>query len=203
MSFASQLKMGVNPDDISEEEKYYMLLHQIKNIDNVSEESVAAILFEVMSYTGSWVSISELKKLLHEKDFYEIESYVIKKIRTRYGRALKDQPETAMQIEQEIIPQDLKETFFTIAKDQQGYVLKEAPYGLETYAFDAQKIQVGNFKKVVEVAMQKHLECGAFYDRGTIKAQWIQDVLKNTINCLSKNKAKDKVEINTKSSLTP
>lgn len=197
MSFEEDLKKQVNTD-ITEEEKYCILVDEIKHVSKMPEDKARTTLIEAMKYTGTWINVPSLKNMLGEEDFANIEKEVLSTISKRYEKALEKEPEKRQLVEQEVIPKDIEETFFAIIKQEKGYVLREAPYGMETYPMDIEKIKLENLKGVITTSMKKHLESGVFHDRDKIKAKWIEGILENTINSLSnenKDKEKDKSNI--------
>jgi len=178
MDFIDKLKSDVKEDN-TEETKYYALLSDIKNIKDMPKEHQKQTLLNIMSFTGTWIGLYDLQKMLANEDFSKIEQIIVAETRKRYEKALEEQPEKRDEVEQEIIPQDLKETFFAIITDGQTYLLKDAPYGIRTYSINLGKINIEEFRNVVGVSVEKHLSNGTFYDRGKIKAEWIKSTLEN------------------------
>lgn len=198
MKFIDRLKAEVQTGEITQEERYFYLTSKLKEISKMPKEELKQTLLEAMDFASSWISIDDLEKILSEEDFSKIQNSMLDKIRNRYKAALEQNPDKKELVEQEFIPQDLKETVFKIVKGGDTYLIREAPYSLTSYSVDIDKIDVEKFKKVVQTSMKGHLGSGVFHDRGEVKAEWIKTILDKTITELNdentvENKNKENV----------
>ena len=68
MDFIDKLKNGVKPQSTTED-IYYSLTQDIKNMKSMSESEQKQVLLKIMSFTGSWIRLEDLKKILTDEDF--------------------------------------------------------------------------------------------------------------------------------------
>ena len=64
MEFLEELREKVVKETIWDEEKYFALSRDLKRIKTLPEADARKLLFEAMSYTGTWLSTRDLSEVL-------------------------------------------------------------------------------------------------------------------------------------------
>ena len=146
MEFLEELREKVVKETIWDEEKYFALSRDLKRIKTLPEDDARKLLFEAMSYTGTWLSTRDLSEVLKTEDYTKIAQCTMADIEERYAVALANNPEKEDVIKQEI-DADFEETFFAIKQVDDEYKLKEAPYGINEYQVNYDEIDVQALKK--------------------------------------------------------
>lgn len=192
MTFLEDLRANVIDEPNFDEERYFQLSRDLKMLKTMPEKDSRKLILETMNYTGTWLSTSDLSIILNDEDYGRISKCTMDDIKARYAAALENNPGREDEIKQ-AIEQDFRETFFAVKKGNEEYKLKEAPYGIAEYSVNYNEIDSQALRDVVASAMQKHLEADAFHDQQGRKAEWIKNILSQTIKELSKEQPKQEI----------
>lgn len=160
---------------------------KLENLKEMTEEEAKQTLLEAMSMTQTWLNLEDLKQILPEEQYADIET----RVKEIYEKRFPEKEGWTKEEIEELRSESVKEEVFFVVKDEKGqFALKRFDYTDKTNfaGIQLEVIPSENLDEVVLGAMKKHRQYDAFHENGKLTAEDIPEVLDDTITSISATK---------------
>ena len=165
----------------------FELKKKLENLKEMPEEEAKQTLLEAMSMTQTWLNLEDLKQILPEEQYADIET----RVKEIYEKRFPEKEGWTKEEIEELRSESVKEEVFFVVKDEKGQFALRRFGDLDKTNFagiQPEAIPSGNLDEVVLKAMRQHREYDTFYENGQLTAEDIPEVLDDTITSISATK---------------
>ena len=165
----------------------FELKKKLENLKEMPEEEAKQTLLEAMSMTQTWLNLEDLKQILPEEQYADIET----RVKEIYEKLFPEKEGWTKEQIEELRSESVKEEVFFVVKDEKGQFALRRFGDLDKTNFagiQPEAIPSGNLDEVVLKAMRQHREYDTFYENGQLTAEDIPEVLDDTITSISATK---------------
>lgn len=165
----------------------FELKKKLENLKEMPEEEAKQTLLEAMSMTQTWLNLEDLKQILPEEQYADIET----RVKEIYEKLFPEKERWTKEEIEELRSESVKEEVFFVVKDEKGQFALRRFGDLDKTNFagiQLEAIPSGNLDEVVLKAMRQHREYDTFYENGQLTAEDIPEVLDDTITSISATK---------------
>ena len=157
---------------------------KLEKLKEMPEEEKKQTLLEAMSMTQTWLNLEDLKQILPEEQYVDIET----RVKEIYEKRFPEKEGWPKEKIETLRSESVKEDEFFVVKDKNGeFALRRMDFS-DILEVHLKEISKEDLDQVVLQAMKKHRQYGTFYEIGNLAAEEIPEVLDSVIASISATK---------------
>lgn len=163
---------------------------KLENLKEMTEEEAKQTLLEAMSMTQTWLNLEDLKQILPEEQYADIET----RVKEIYEKRFPEREGWEKEQIEALRSESVKEEVFFVVKDENGeFALRRMDLSDINQKRNFEEVHLEEISKedldeVVLSAMKKHREYDTYYENEKLTAEEIPEVLDSAIASISATK---------------
>ena len=176
--------MIINKNDKGENVmQVFEIKKKLENLKEMPEEAKQTLL-EAMSMTQTWLNLEDLKQILPEEQYVDIET----KVKEIYEKRFPEKEGWAKEKIEALRSESVKNDEFFVVKDKNGeFALRRMDFS-DILEVHLKEITKENLEKFVLKKKKKHRQYDTFHENEQLTAEEIPEVLDSAIASISATK---------------